>query len=54
MSAGVATPSRSVVHGRRVRTFLDRHASLMPTLAALVIFVVLLVLGLVVGRKLSK
>ena len=43
MSAGVATPSRSVVRGRRVRTFLDRHASLMPTLAALVIFIVLLV-----------
>ena len=37
------TPSRSVVVGRYARTFLDRHASLMPTFAAFVIFVVLLV-----------
>ena len=43
MSTSVATPSRSVVVGRYVRTFLDRHASLMPTFAALVIFIVLLV-----------
>jgi simple sugar transport system permease protein len=43
MSASVATPSRSVVVGRHVRTFLDRHASLMPTFAAFLIFIVLLV-----------
>jgi simple sugar transport system permease protein len=42
-STTTATPSRGVVVSRRVRTFLDRHASLMPTIAALVIFVVLLV-----------
>ena len=29
--------------GRYVRTFLNRHASLMPTFAAFVIFIVLLV-----------
>ena len=38
-----AAPSRGVVMARHVRTFLDRHASLMPTIAALVILVVLLV-----------
>jgi len=43
MSTTLATPSRGVVAARYVRTFLDRRASLMPTLAALVIFVLLLV-----------
>lgn len=36
------TATRETV-SRHTRTFLDRHASLMPTLAAVVIFVVLLV-----------
>ena len=44
MSTSVATRRpRSAVVGRYVRTFLNRHASLMPTFAALVIFILLLV-----------
>jgi simple sugar transport system permease protein len=43
MSTDLATPSRRDVAGRVARTFLDRHASLIPTFAALFIFVVLLI-----------
>ena len=43
MSSSVASPSRSAVASRYVRTFLDRHASLMPTFAAVVIFIALLI-----------
>jgi simple sugar transport system permease protein len=43
MTTTTANPSRGVVAARYVRTFLDRHASLMPTIAAFVIFVALLV-----------
>jgi simple sugar transport system permease protein len=41
MSTRVAMPPREAV-ARRARTFLDRHAAMMPTFAALVIFVALL------------
>jgi ribose transport system permease protein len=43
MSSNVLAPSRSATASRYLRTFLDRHASLMPTFAAFVIFIVLLV-----------
>jgi simple sugar transport system permease protein len=42
MSTRIATPSRETV-SRQARIFLDRHAALMPTFAAIVIFVLLLV-----------
>lgn len=42
MSTRIATPSRETL-SRRSRVFLDRHASLMPTFAAVVILVLLLV-----------
>ena len=42
MSTRIAAPSREMV-ARRARTFLDRHAAMVPTFAALVIFVALLI-----------
>ena len=42
MSTSTATATREVV-SRHTRTFLDRHAALMPTFAAVLIFAVLLI-----------
>jgi len=43
MSTTLATPSRGAQAAGHVRSFLDRRALLMPTFAAFVIFVVLLI-----------
>jgi simple sugar transport system permease protein len=43
MTSVVAEPSRRASSAQQAKTFMSRHASLMPTLAALAVFVLLLV-----------